>query len=73
MEILEGLNEEQKEAVTFGEGPLLIIAGAGTGKTQVITRRIAYLIASKRAKPEEILALTLVLSSQAERRENGRR
>ena len=71
--ILEGLNEEQKEAVTFGEGPLLIIAGAGTGKTQVITRRIAYLIASKRAKPEEILALTLVLSSQAERRENGRR
>ncbi len=73
MEILEGLNEEQKETVTHGKGPLLIIAGAGTGKTQVITRRIAYLIASKRAKPEEILALTLVLSSQAERRENGRR
>ena len=73
MEILEGLNKEQKETVTHGKGPLLIIAGAGTGKTQVITRRIAYLIASKRAKPEEILALTLVLSSQAERRENGRR
>ncbi len=73
MEILEGLNEEQKETVTHGKGPLLIIAGAGTGKTQVITRRIAYLIASKRAKPEEILALTLVLSSQAERRENERR
>jgi len=73
LEILEGLNKEQKETVTHGKGPLLIIAGAGTGKTQVITRRIAYLIASKRAKPEEILALTLVLSSQAERRENGRR
>ena len=56
--ILEGLNEEQKKAVTHGEGPLLIVAGAGTGKTQVITRRIAYLIATKRARPEEILALT---------------
>jgi len=57
-QILEGLNEEQWKAVTHGEGPLLIIAGAGTGKTAVITRRIAYLIATKRARPEEILALT---------------
>ncbi|MQY57181.1 AAA family ATPase, partial [bacterium] len=52
------MNPVQKDAVTHGSGPLLIIAGAGTGKTKVITHRIAYLIASKLAKPEEILAVT---------------
>ncbi|MCL5093879.1 MAG: ATP-dependent helicase [Patescibacteria group bacterium] len=57
-ELLKGLNQEQKTAVTHGQGPLLIVAGAGTGKTAVITRRIAYLIEKKLAKPEEILALT---------------
>ena len=56
--ILEGLNPEQLAAVTHGAGPLLILAGAGTGKTQVVTRRIAWLIASRRARPEQILALT---------------
>ncbi len=55
---LAGLNEAQREAVLHGAGPLLIIAGAGTGKTTVLTRRIAHLITSKRAQPEEILALT---------------
>ena len=56
--LLGGLNAEQLRAVTHGDGPLLVVAGAGTGKTQVITRRIAWLIASRRAKPSEILALT---------------
>ena len=51
--ILRGLSEAQHQAVRHGEGPLLIIAGAGTGKTTVLTRRIAYLIASKRAPEAE--------------------
>ena len=55
---LDGLHPAQRQAVTYVGGPLLIIAGAGTGKTTVITHRIAHLIASKQARPEEILALT---------------
>jgi len=57
-DLLSELNKEQGEAVVHGKGPLLIIAGAGTGKTKVITHRIANLISSKSAKPEEILAVT---------------
>lgn len=56
--LLGGLNPDQLRAVTHRDGPLLVVAGAGTGKTQVITRRIAWLIASRRARPGEILALT---------------
>ena len=56
--ILEGLNKEQLEAARHKEGPLLIIAGAGTGKTTVITRRIAWLLCEGLAKTHEILALT---------------
>jgi DNA helicase-2/ATP-dependent DNA helicase PcrA len=56
--LLRGLNREQRRAVTHGDGPLLVVAGPGTGKTEVITRRIAWLIATKRALPSEILALT---------------
>src|SRR3989338_4906856 len=52
------LNKEQEKAVTHAKGPLLIIAGAGTGKTTVVTERIKFLISQKLAKPEEILSLT---------------
>jgi DNA helicase-2/ATP-dependent DNA helicase PcrA len=56
--VQEGLNAAQQAAVTHGDGPLLVIAGAGTGKTTVIAHRIAHLITSKRARPDQILALT---------------
>lgn len=67
--ILDGLNPDQAKAVTAREGPLLIIAGAGTGKTTVLTRRIAYLIAEKLAKPSEILALTFTDKAASEMEE----
>ena len=66
MDLLEGLNPQQHAAVTFGDGPLLIVAGVGTGKTTAITRRIAWLIAEKRARPAEILALTFTEKAAAE-------
>jgi DNA helicase II / ATP-dependent DNA helicase PcrA len=67
--LLENLNKEQLEAVTFGEGPLMIIAGAGTGKTTVITQRIAWLIEQGRVKPDEILALTFTEKAATEMEE----
>lgn len=67
--LLSDLNDEQKQAVTQGDGPLLIIAGAGTGKTTVITRRIAWLIHSGKCKPEEILALTFTEKAAGEMEE----
>jgi DNA helicase-2/ATP-dependent DNA helicase PcrA len=64
--VLDGLSDAQREAVVHGDGPLLIIAGAGTGKTTVLTRRIAHLIGSKHARPEEILALTFTEKAAVE-------
>ena len=69
MDLLEGLNPAQLSAVTHGDGPLLIVAGVGTGKTTVITRRIAWLISQKRALPSEILALTFTDKAAAEMEE----
>lgn len=65
-DILKGLNPEQKRAVTTTQGPILIVAGAGTGKTAVITRKIAHLIDQKLALPEEILALTFTEKASEE-------
>lgn len=67
--ITDGLNPEQRTAVTHENGPLLIIAGAGTGKTTVVTRRIAHLIESGLAQPEEILALTFTEKAAGEMEE----
>ena len=63
------LNKEQIDAIKFGKGPLLIIAGAGTGKTTVVTERIKYLILGKHAKPSEILALTFTEKAAREMEE----
>jgi DNA helicase-2/ATP-dependent DNA helicase PcrA len=60
------LTSSQREAVEHGDGPMLIVAGAGTGKTMVITRRVAHLITSKLARPEEVLALTFTEKAAAE-------
>jgi DNA helicase-2/ATP-dependent DNA helicase PcrA len=69
MDILNSLNDRQREAASHDKGPILVIAGAGTGKTRVLTHRTAYLIESGKAMPWEVLAITFTNKAADEMKE----